>query len=352
MSAEKEKNEISTKKPSYELGPEMINYLKKYLRYADLEVTYDSLLRFQDSFPVYDKDDNDTFWRLSMYAPEEQEEIHRGLLEIYLTLTGDLDHAAIDHLKINRIDYCLFGNSKPFRIQVTNLINDNYDYYYIKRADSSRIYGLELEQLISPNKVNYLVNESTLIEEHIIGIPGDQFLKENLNDKKHNLVRLAKEFVKFNERCLVRLLGDMRSYNFIIDMTPDFDQMQYRVRAIDFDQQNFEGKLGVYTPQFFKENRPFVQMVQKLLTLESLLQYQNEERSLIRRRISVSEGQLQELLYCMKKESLSIPKKIERLRSDLAKFHNDNAFLTLTKMSDILLLHLNTRLKMTIDVVD
>ncbi|MFT4662800.1 MAG: hypothetical protein ACI8V8_002486 [Chitinophagales bacterium] len=349
MKRDKEDNEISTKKPSYRIGPELTNYLKKYLRYTELEITYESLLRFQDSFPVYDKDDNDTFWRLSMYAPEEQEEIQKALLEIYLRLTGDLDHSAMDHLKIDRIDYCLFGNSKPFRIQVKNLINDNYDYYYIKQADSSRIYGLELEQLISPNKVNYLVNESTLVEEHIIGIPGDQFLKENLKDKKHNWVRLAKEFVKFNERCLVRLLGDMRSYNFIIDMTPDFDQMQYRVRAIDFDQQNFEGKLNIYTPQFFKENRPFVKMVSELLTRESILQYQNEERSLIRRRISVSESQLKELLICMQKEVLSLQEKVERLGSDLAEFHKDDSFRDAKRMSDILLKHLNTRLKMNIE---
>ena len=52
-----------------------------------------------------------------------------------------------------------------------------------------------------------------------------------------NKIRLAKEFVKFNERCFVRLLGDMRTYNFVVDITPDIEDFQYRIRAIDFDQQ-------------------------------------------------------------------------------------------------------------------
>ena len=53
-----------------------------------------------------------------------------------------------------------------------------------------------------------------------------------------NMIRFAKEFVKFNERCFVRLLGDMRSYNFVVNVIPDVEDFQYRVRAIDFDQQS------------------------------------------------------------------------------------------------------------------
>jgi hypothetical protein len=68
---------------------------------------------------------------------------------------------------------------------------------------------------------------------------------------------LPKEFVKFNERCFVRLLGDMRSYNFVVNITPDIEDYQYRIRAIDFDQQSYEGRRNLYLPQFFKENLPW-----------------------------------------------------------------------------------------------
>ena len=45
-----------------------------------------------------------------------------------------------------------------------------------------------------------------------------------------------------------------RLYNFLVELTPDFDKMQYRIRSIDFDQQSYEGNMKMYKPQFFKEN--------------------------------------------------------------------------------------------------
>jgi hypothetical protein len=143
---------------------------------------------------------------------------------------------------VARIDYCSFGNSHPFRIRIVNKFNDNYDHYYIKIADASRIYGLELEHILSPNRITFLTNKNTLVEEHIAGIPGDLFISDYLHQPVTNRIRFSKEFVKFNERCFVRLLGDMRSYNFVVDITPDIEDVQYRIRAIDFDQQSYEGR--------------------------------------------------------------------------------------------------------------
>ena len=40
---------------------------------------------------------------------------------------------------------------------------DNFDYFYIKNADASRIYGLELEHLLSPNKLSYVVNKEGIV---------------------------------------------------------------------------------------------------------------------------------------------------------------------------------------------
>jgi hypothetical protein len=73
------------------------------------------------------------------------------------------------------------------------------------------------------------------VEEHIASISGEMFFKNYFKEKDLNSIRLAKQFVKFNGRCLVRLLGDMRSYNYVIDITPDFEGVHYRIRAIDFD---------------------------------------------------------------------------------------------------------------------
>jgi hypothetical protein len=51
-----------------------------------------------------------------------------------------------------------------------------------KKADASRVYGLELEHILSPDKINFLVYEDTLVEEHIMGIAGDVFIKTLLDD--------------------------------------------------------------------------------------------------------------------------------------------------------------------------
>lgn len=53
-----------------------------------------------------------------------------------------------------------------------------------------------------------MVYKDTLIEEHIMGIPGDVFMKNLLKDCTETAkAQIAKEFVKFNERCMIRLLG-------------------------------------------------------------------------------------------------------------------------------------------------
>ena len=194
----------------------------------------------------------------------------------------------INHLDVERIDFCEFGNSVPFRIRIINRINDNYDHYYIKAADASRIYGLELEDLLSPNRITFLTHKDTLVEEHIAGIPGDMFLEDYLHLPETNKIRIAKEFVKFNERCFARLLGDMRSYNFVVDITPDIEDYQYRLRAIDFDQQSYEGRKNLYLPQFYRENYEFVELVLKTLSPEVIKQYQMEEQTAMAYRVVTS----------------------------------------------------------------
>jgi hypothetical protein len=147
---------------------------------------------------------------------------------------------------------------------------------------------------------------------------------------------LAKEFVKFNERCFVRLLGDMRSYNYVVDVTPDFDAVQYRIRAIDFDQQTYEGNKTMYLPQFFKDNNPIVDFVANLLDPKTIRQYQKEERVLIANRIKVSRYRLKDLSDCLENDTISLPEKINQLKHELAEHFSDESFLDCNSMGDIL----------------
>jgi len=147
---------------------------------------------------------------------------------------------------------------------------------------------------------------------------------------------LSKEFVKFNERCMIRMLGDMRSYNYVIVASYDFDQVEYRIRAMDFDQQSFEGNLKVYFPQFFKENYPFVKMVEENLQKESVEQYKREERSAIARRIRGSQERVHDLLNCMIKDKISTTDKITQLKMDLYNYTLDMDFKKCKSMGEIL----------------
>nr|WP_255749372.1 hypothetical protein [Pontibacter liquoris] len=325
----------------------MRRYLHHYDRETKLPVHYEDLLHYTDSFPYYDKKGQDTLWESVMYEQQTQQELNTGLTMIYALLKTDGDMSVMEHLYVSRIDYCTFGNSHPWRVQIMNQLNDNYDYFYVKRADASRVYGLELEHILSPSRINYLVDGDTIIEEHIAGIPGDVFIKEVLERKATNKVRIAKEFVKFNERCFIRLLGDMRAYNYVVDVTPDFEDEQYRVRPIDFDQQSYEGRKTMYLPQFFKDNNPLVALVTKLLKPETVKQYQNEERTLMFRRLRSARYRLKDLIDCMRRDTVSTPEKLAQLKEELARHHHSNEFLRCNNMGDLVRLHLKVILTKT-----
>lgn len=329
------------KKILFTISEEFNQYLKDIDRAREISIYYNDLLRFNSSINLYDKQGNDTLWCTVAYPHGEMEELNRELTKIYAMLKTDGDIKVMEHLHVDRVDFCTFGNSKPFRIKIVNNYNDNYDYFYLKSPDASRLYGLEWEHILSPNRISYLISNHTLIEEHIVGIPGDQFIKNNLSDPLLNETRLAKEFVKFNERSFMRLLGDMRSYNYVIDVTADFDDNQYRIRAIDFDQQSFEGKRTQYLPQFFKENKELVDLCSKLLNEETVKQYQSEERSLIAKRLKTSKYRVHQLLNVMQKETLSTPEKIKQLREELSKHFDDQNYLYCETMGEIMFQNLN-----------
>lgn len=309
-----------------------------------MPVSYQDLLHFRYTFPLKDKFGNETAWQQASYDMREWEYLREGLVKIYAILKTQGDFSFASHLDVARIDFCSFGNSQPFRIRIVNKYNDNYDHYYIKQADASRIYGLELEDMLSPNRITFFTSGNTLIEEHIPGVPGDEFIRNYLNSANTNQVRFAKEFVKFNERCFICLLGDMRSYNFVVDITPDIEDVQYRIRAIDFDQQCYEGRKNMYLPQFFKENYPFVEMVLKNLNKESIEQYQAEERTNIVFRLAAARYQIKELLDIMSLDEISKPEKIEQLKLELASHFHQLAFLQAKTMGQIV----KTQLKQTL----
>jgi hypothetical protein len=328
---------ISKKKPAFPINEMLSNYLSEYNRNTKIHIFYDDLLRFQGSVTVYDKNDEDTLWVRTYYTEYDRVDIDLSLKKIYTILHSNGDQDTIPFLNVDAIDYCTFGNSKPFRIKIRNILNDNFTYFYVKKADASRVYGLELEHILSPYSINFLVYKDTLIEEHIVGIPGDDFIKDFLPKcTESEKSQIAKEFVKFKERCFVRLLGDMRSYNYVIVPTHDFDHIVYKIRAIDFDQQSFEGNLKVYNLQFMKENFRMVEMVSKKLQNSSIRQYKIEERSYMAKRMITSPKRSAHLIKCMKNDVISFPENVKALKKDLINYVGDVEFKKCKNMGEIL----------------
>ncbi|MFD2516799.1 hypothetical protein [Salinimicrobium flavum] len=328
---------MSKKKPSFPVNERFHKYLAKYNRNIKIPVFYEDLLRFSGSIVVYDQHEEDTFWVRCYYADHERNDIDTSLKKVYTILHSDGSDDSLEYLNVDAIDYCTFGNSKPFRIKIRNVLNDSFTYFYVKKADASRIYGLEFEHILSPHRINFLVYRDTLIEEHIAGIPGDVFIEDELPlcDERAK-TQIAKQFVKFNERCTIRLLGDMRSYNYVIIPTHDFDHVEYQIRAIDFDQQSYEGNLKVYRPQFFKENFKMVQLVSTKLQESSIEQYRKEERSLLAKRIINAQSRYKELMRCILNDQISNEPNVRQLRKELYEFSNDMKFKRARSMGQIL----------------
>ena len=144
----------------------------------------------------------------------------------------------------------------------------------------------------------------------------------------------------------MRLLGDMRSYNYAVEVTPDFEENQYRVRAIDFDQQCYEGRRSLYLPQFFKNNLPVVKLCTELINRETARQYQREERALIKRRLNFSMNRINHLRDCMCADRISSLEKTEQLKKELAEMHQDKRFLKCETMGEITFLNLSITLNL------
>jgi hypothetical protein len=326
---------ITKKKLPYKVSPRLRKYLAKYGREQKLPLKYSDLLRFDNRIPLYDKKGNDTLWETVFYPQSDLTEIYENLKIIYADLKTDGDASVLQHLVVDRVDTCTYANTSPFRIRIINKVNDNYDYFYIKNADASRVYGLELEHILSPNALSYLTFEDTLVEEHIAGIPGDLFMQHHLYDQFLNPIRLTKEFIKFNERCFIRLLGDMHSSNFVVIVTPDFEDFHYRIRAIDFDQQSYEGSKSVYMPQYFKQNNALIQLGMKYMTPESVKQYQVEERTLMANRMHDEKIRYKDLLDAMKHEKNYLENNFEQLRKELAHHYKEDSFLNCKNMGEL-----------------
>jgi hypothetical protein len=308
-------------KEVYPVSLQLQSYLQLHKRDITLPVAYTDLFHYRYTNAIRDKNGRHTHWENVVYDEALLYTLQEKLIEIYCLLMK----LETDDLIITAIDFCEYANSMPFRITLNDLSNGETHFFYIKAADSSRIYGLELEQLLSPNPTHFLYHQNTLIEQHIDGLPGDEFAIEINHLSTEEKRQLAEEFIRFNERSFARLLGDMRSYNFVTKQTGNTHN-PYRIRAIDFDQQSYEGRLNLYLPQFYKENIEYVQLVIASFTNEQIEQIRQQERVELKLFAQDNSVKLNHLLQAMATEEISDNYKVLQLRNELNSYFKTDCF--------------------------
>ncbi len=317
----KENDRPLMQKEVYPVSHQLQHYLQLFNRDIALPIAYSDLFHYQYTNAIKDENGKHTHWENVVYEPATLAELTSKLIATY-QLLNQLSSA---DYSITAIDFCEFANSMPFRISLSDNADNSTNYFYIKAADASRVYGLELEQLLSANPTNFLYHQNTLVETHIAGVPGDEFLLMINELSAQEQLILAEEFIRFNERCFVRLLGDMRSYNFVV-LQNEIAANSFRIKAIDFDQQCYEGKLNLYLPQFYKENLLFVELSVAILDKKSIEKIRQDERKKLAALYVANKHQLELLMNAMVQEEISENYKVVILRKELNAYHHVHHF--------------------------
>ncbi|MEC8333741.1 MAG: hypothetical protein VXZ83_06430, partial [Verrucomicrobiota bacterium] len=77
------------------------DYLSKYDRAMDLPVTYEDMLKYEDSFPLVGTDGEDTLWQTLIYEQQFGRELYDGLKRIYTLLRSGGDESILPNLYID-----------------------------------------------------------------------------------------------------------------------------------------------------------------------------------------------------------------------------------------------------------
>ena len=284
-------------KPIIPLSPEVEDYLTAVGRYQAFPVAYTDLLHYRFTDAVRDEAGKLTHWERLSFTPEYASALYPRLLDSIRLLEPEI---ALNG-SIGVIDICEYGNSNPFRIQL-RLANGADRWYFLKQADCSRLLGLELAHLLGTQPASYLAHEQTVLEAAIEGMPGDQFLRQRVpGADQSEKTALARAFVRFCQQAYGCLLGDMRHYNFVVRTGTVVPQLL----PIDFDQQLHEGFPSFYSPQYFRENLGWVELVESMLTADQILAVEEEERDRWRNRFRENQERLHACMQAFSSVTLS-----------------------------------------------
>jgi hypothetical protein len=128
-------------------------------------------------------------------------------------------------------------------------------------------------------------------------------------------------------------------------VTPDFEKLHYRMRAIDFDQQSHHSRRKVYLPQFFPGNNPVIAFGLEHLTEPNVDQYQREERALMAGRLRVNRQRYDALMDVMREDLIAPPESVAALGASLAAHYREPALEAAETMGELVGLSLGLLLE-------
>ncbi len=140
-------------------------------------------------------------------------------------------------LEIKSIEEMSYADTKPLRIRL-NFSDKLEEVFYAKKFDERRLFGLELENLLSQYKYNYSASGGGIYEEEIKGVEAIEIAE---NTRKERIY--LEELVKLDYRSFVMLLGDMHNQNYLISRIDYKNDKEYCARPIDFDKLFEVGEL-------------------------------------------------------------------------------------------------------------
>ncbi len=321
------------RKDKIPVGDSLGGYLQRQGCSSPFALRYAHLLDYSHTDSIRDAAGKHTHWERVTYHTRTEATLHRDLLSAYCSLSTDSVSFDRQAIHVSAIDYCEYANSMPFRITLSDGKVFS-DIFYVKEADASRIYGLELERLLSDTPLSFVFQADTLVERHIPGRFADDYLLDAGDFSIEQKRKAARAFVAFNAACFVRLLGDMRSYNFVYN---EAAEGRSGFRAIDFDQQCHEGFLLLYFPHFYAENRLLVDWVSALLSPEETRQAERTMLMSMRKSAAKHRPRLNDLLQILSGEELSERYKLLQLRNALGQYHGDPSFEQCNSMGELLL---------------
>jgi len=253
----------------------------------------------------------------------------------------------LEIVSIERIDY---ADKKPlrFNVQFPGKVRRFFFAKPFNSEDVGRIFGLELEHLLSPYKFDYSVGGQAIYEDGIEGMEARDFLFAS-GIKTASDPAFLEELVRLDYRCQTMLVGDMHSYNYLVTAIRDANGSSFKIRAIDFDQLfsvRYDINRRDLDTSVFREPQVPKKEAIKILGKERYNSIVSLERECMRKRFIESQSRICDLTKIIG-YSEHCNKDFEKLAKQLALFHKDNAFLDESKVSnagELLRLHLQREL--------